>query len=179
MRVVDDALAGVGCGTGAVEEAVRALIAGNDIEDGSYAASLAQLAVAQARMADAGNSHASVACRGTLERLDDVLGLCVPMDGEWFSILDVRFGITREGINPKLAIGKALLKRGYTELITHFPPPEYPPGWRGTAVDGDPLEYAEKCALDYRDRRPPVLGYWPELPCENCGHVRQPHDHHD
>src|SRR5690242_11713038 len=56
-------------GVGGVEGAVRALIDGQDIEAGSYAAALAELAIAQARMTDAGNTHSSVALRVTLANL--------------------------------------------------------------------------------------------------------------
>jgi hypothetical protein len=41
-------------------------------------------------------------------------------------------------------------------LPTRFPPPTYPPGWAGTAVSGDPAEYAERIGWPWPD----PLAFW-------------------
>jgi hypothetical protein len=124
---------------------------GLDIAPGSYADALAEIACAQARQTDAGSSHASVSLRMTLQSLDDALGLVPPSnDLEWFTLFDIRFGIAKEGIRPDRPIGQALIKAGYRDLISHRPPPDFPPGWRGTSVSGTVEEYAKTCSEDYR-----------------------------
>jgi hypothetical protein len=152
---IDGALAAVG-GVGGVEGAVRALVGAQKIEPGSYAAALAELAIAQAKMTDAGNTHSSVALRVTLANLDEGLGLSPPSDGQWFDLFDVIFSIKKEGIEPGSAIGRALLAAGRDDLLTHYPPPDYPEGYRGTALHGTAEEYAEAHGIDYppRSREP-------------------------
>jgi hypothetical protein len=150
---------------GTVEDAVRTLVA--DMEGDSPRA-LAELAIAQARMTDAGNVHASTALRVTLERLDEMTGAAPPGVGEWFSLLDIRFAIEKEGISPRSKLGRAFLARGWFELVTRHVPPTFPPGWRGTGVDGDPTEYAERCGLDYSTPTGP-LQFWPARRCPHCG----------
>ena len=61
QRRIDAALEPVGGTTGGVESAVLALLEGEELRQrGQYAATLASLALAQARMTDAGNTHARV-----------------------------------------------------------------------------------------------------------------------
>ena len=45
-------------------------------------------------------------------------------------------------MDPNSAIGHALQCAGKTELLSFYPPPNYPKGWRGTYLDGDPAEFA-------------------------------------
>jgi hypothetical protein len=151
-----------------VEVSVRALVEGRDAERGSYEASLCELAVAQARMADAGNTHASVALRNTLELLDELFDLRPPKDLEWFTLVDIVLAVGREGIDPTSMVGRALLASGREVLLTRHPPPSWPPGWKGTAVDGDPVEYAQRRGVDYSQPREP-LQWWPNRPCPHCG----------
>jgi hypothetical protein len=137
-QAVAEALEPLGGPSGGDEESVRALVDEREVERGSYEASLCELAVAQARMVDAGNTHASVALRNTPELLDEVLDLRSPKDLEWFTLLDIVLVVGREGINPKSRVGRALLESGRQDLLTRHPPPPFPPGWSGTAVNGDP-----------------------------------------
>jgi hypothetical protein len=153
-------------GVGSVEAAVQTLIEEQDVEAGSFAASLAELALAQARMTDAGNTHASVALRVTLENLDEVFGLRPSVDA--FTLLDLQFGITREGVDPRSAVGRALIAAGRTDLVSHYRPPVWPKGWRGSALDGDPAEYAA-AHNDVVWEEPAPLAFWPWGPCPNCG----------
>jgi hypothetical protein len=148
---------------GSVARSVEALLADLDLEPGSYAAMVAALAVAQGRMVDAGNANAAASLRQTLADLDDQLGLTPPEAEGWFSLLDIRLAIKREGVDPASAVGQALLAAGHKELITWHPPPPYPPGWRGTAVHGDPCEYAKRTDVeDWADVQPAPLRFWPE-----------------
>jgi hypothetical protein len=157
-RAVDAALEPVGGTTGTVESAVRGLIDVLDIDANSYAAALAELVIAQGRMVDGGNTHASVALRVTLEALDAVMGLRPP-DGDWFSLAEISMCITKEGVDPDSSVGRALTAAGLGELITFRPPPAFPSGWRGTALDGDPADFAEKNGGDYP--RTGGLEFWP------------------
>jgi hypothetical protein len=159
-RVVEGVLAAVGGTTGDVEGAVRTLMDDQQLEDNLYAAALAELAIAQARMADAGNTHASVALRVTLESLDATLGVTPPAAGQWYTLLDVRLAIRREGIDPRSAIGRALIAAGWTDLMTMYPPPMLPEGYCGTAVHGTPEEYAREHGGEYPV--PGALEFWPE-----------------
>lgn len=112
---------------GGVARAVRALVDGRGLEPGSYPAAIGELAVSQAAMADNGNANAAGMLRQTLADLDDTLGLVPPSEGDsrWFSILDVRWALTREGVDPQSAIGKALLADGGGGLISFYPPRIY------------------------------------------------------
>src|SRR5262245_1760999 len=93
-RVVEGALEDR---TRSTERAVRALVDDLELEPGSYPATLAELAIAQARMTDGNNTHASVALRNTLQTLDEVLGL-VQQSEEDFSLVEIKMSMTREGI---------------------------------------------------------------------------------
>ena len=144
---------------GSVADAVTALLDVLDLKPGSYEATLGALAVAEGRLVDAGNSNAAPAVAQTLEKLDERLGLTPSDRGDWFSLLDVELAITREGVDPDSAIGQALQRAGKTELLSFYSPPDFPPGWRGTALDGDPEEYAVEHAGDYAGPRS-SLGFW-------------------
>jgi hypothetical protein len=114
-------------------------------------------------MVDAGNANAAASLRQTLADLDDQLGLTPPEAEGWFSLFDVSLSITKEEIGPGSAIGQALLRSGRTELISYYCPPDYPPGWRGTALDGDPAEFAERTGGDYAGTFH-GLGFWQAWP---------------
>jgi hypothetical protein len=157
---------------GGVEHAVRQLIAQLAPEEGSMAAALGALAISAAQMADSGNPMAP----GHLSKILDALDEAAPAkdDTDTFSFFwDVLLGqprpFTKEGINPESKIGKKLLEAG-RPLPTRFPPPHYPPGWSGTAVSGDPFEYAERIGFPWEPMDP--LAFWsrdyPECPA--CGH---------
>jgi hypothetical protein len=77
--------------------------------------------------------------------------------------------ITKEGINPESKLGRMLLERDYP-LPTRFPPPTYPPGWSGTAVSGDPSEYAERIGWPWEPQL--RLAFWSSdhLECPECGY---------
>ena len=134
-------------GSGGVAAAVRSLVDGRDLEAGTLPAVVAELAIAEAAMCDQGNANAAASLRGTLEQLDELLGL-VPPSGDlaWFNTLDLALAITREGVDPRSAVGQALLADYPDGLITYHPPP----GWDDTT----PARITERAGGPLR--------FWPE-----------------
>lgn len=148
---------------GEVTVAVSALLDTEEAREHAYPNALAELAVAQARMVDGGNTHASVALRNTLEALADELALRAESGLPTFDVWEVVHAITREGVNPDTDLGRAILATT-GGLLHRYPPPTWPNGWRGTALDGEPEDFA---GGDYANVRP--LGFWPDPACRYCG----------
>jgi hypothetical protein len=84
-----------------------------------------------------------------------------PADTTAVPIIEIVQSLTREGVRKGSALERALVNAGQHDLLTYHPPPEYPPGWRGTAVDGDPAAYAERTGQDWRSWSPEPFDYWP------------------
>jgi hypothetical protein len=157
---------------GGVELAVRQLVMQLGVEEGSMAAALGALAISAAQMADSGNPMAP----GHLSKILDALDGAAPAKDDpdrlsffWDILLGKPRPITKEGIDPASKLGRMLLEVG-RPLPTRFPPPHYPPGWAGTAVSGDPAEYAERIGWPWESQLP--LGFWSNdrLECPECGH---------
>ncbi len=157
---------------GGVELAVRQLVAQIGAEEGSMAAALGALAISAAQMADAGNPMAP----GHLSKILDTLDEAAPAKDDsdslsffWDVLLGQPRPFTKEGVNPESKIGRMLLEAG-RPLPTRFPPPMYPPGWSGTAVSGDPFEYAERIGWPWEPQHP--LAFWSRdrLECPECGY---------
>jgi hypothetical protein len=59
-------------------------------------------------------------------------------------------------VDPNSAVRHALQRAGKTELLSFYPPPDYPEGWRGTHLDGDPAEFA----AEYGGKWDPARSEW-------------------
>jgi hypothetical protein len=159
--------------SGDVTSAVVALTSALDAPAGSLAHTLGALAVVQAQQADAGQPAATTALRLTLQAIDEAAGLTARDDADWFDVFELVFSIKREGIDPQSRLAERLRewigdRRG--ETLLSFYPPTWPPGWRGTALDGQPEEFCEQHpGLEWPEAEP--FRFWPPAPCVRCGHI--------
>jgi hypothetical protein len=166
---------------GTVAESIGRLVAKREPAEGTIGHALGRLAERQAALVDEDPSAAS-ALRMTLQALDDA----DPDDdggADLWTIEEVIDAVTREGVDRSTRLGRALLayrpdpddpRADNFELTTSRPSPQYPDGWRGTMLDGDPADYAANTDAGWPDMG--ALDFWPLATCPRCGHTERTED---